>query len=112
MICVRLFPKPCLLKPVVVGRVTPCRAAVNNRWSDSESLTRRFKFDVLVSRLRRAGDCPPYHVRVYSANVINPVPAAIATYCFPSTRKVTGPPAMAPPVWKFQSGFPVVASST
>src|ERR1035438_272244 len=34
----------------------------------------------------------------------------MATHCLPSTRKEMGLAAMGPPVWKSQSGLPVLAS--
>src|SRR5690242_10897444 len=47
---------------------------------------------------------------VYNPNTNNADPAAIATYCFPSTENDIGFDLIAAPSCKSQSGFPVSAS--
>src|SRR5581483_909749 len=44
-------------------------------------------------------------------NAYSELPAAIATYCLPSTAKLIGEAYTAPPIWKCQSGLPEAASS-
>src|SRR6185369_7110533 len=53
----------------------------------------------------------PLCLCVYSPNTNNDEPAAIATYCFPSTANDIGLDRIAAPSCKSQSGLPVSASS-
>ena len=60
------FSSGARLTPAPVGRVTPCAPSWRTKTPPLAGIA-RVNQRVLVSRRRRAEDCPPYHARITAA---------------------------------------------